>query len=303
MSIHYSNENTVIFTLARMNPPTPGHLYLIETLIRKALEINVSHIFIILSKTNDNEEDPIPCSEKKNVLEEKDGSGPSKSMIQSLKEKMISETSHVDLQRKIEHMKVRVECVPEIKGASPFTPLVDIVKNMKAANLIMIIGEDRIDLLNSTITYFFKWDNVHSVRGIALPREEMEDYKRKSNSPKQLKKLNIQQVPTNAMSASFVRNIVKHQEKDKFNELYSPYLDAREIPLLYNSISKGVHELPKKKEVKKGKTTKGKVIEAKEIEMIKGISELPMKTVKSVKRRAAKGGKKTVKKRRRKLYK
>jgi len=301
MSIHYSNENTVIFTLARMNPPTPGHLYLIETLIRKALEINISHIYIILSKTNDNDEDPIPCSEKKNVLEGKDGS--SKNMIQSLKEKMISETAQVDLQKKIEHMEVRVECVPEIKGASPFTPLIDIVKNINAANLIMIIGEDRIDLLNSTMTYFFKWDNVHSVRGIALPREEMEDYKRKSNSPKQLKQLNIQQVPTNAMSASFVRNIVKHQEKDKFNELYSPYLDESEIPTLYDSISKGINKLPQKK---KEKVVKEKVVKGKEIEMVKGISELPVKSVKKrvVKAKVkSKGGKKTVKKRKRFLNK
>jgi hypothetical protein len=31
MSINYTNENTIIFTLARMNPPTPGHLFLIQT--------------------------------------------------------------------------------------------------------------------------------------------------------------------------------------------------------------------------------------------------------------------------------
>ena len=33
MSIDYRPDNTFIFTLARMNPPTPGHLFLIRSLI------------------------------------------------------------------------------------------------------------------------------------------------------------------------------------------------------------------------------------------------------------------------------
>jgi hypothetical protein len=41
MSIQYNNDNTIIFSLARMNPPTPGHMFLIETLIREAIDKNV----------------------------------------------------------------------------------------------------------------------------------------------------------------------------------------------------------------------------------------------------------------------
>ena len=68
MSIDYRPDNTVIFTLARMNPPTPGHLYLIERLIEEGIQKNANKVYVILSKTNDNNENPIPCSEKINIL-------------------------------------------------------------------------------------------------------------------------------------------------------------------------------------------------------------------------------------------
>ena len=68
MSIDYRNDNTIVFTLARMNPPTPGHLYLIQRLIEEGINKNVNKVYVILSKTNDNNENPIPCSEKISVL-------------------------------------------------------------------------------------------------------------------------------------------------------------------------------------------------------------------------------------------
>jgi hypothetical protein len=39
MSIEYNNDNTIIFSIARMNPPTPGHMFLIETLHRPKRKI------------------------------------------------------------------------------------------------------------------------------------------------------------------------------------------------------------------------------------------------------------------------
>ena len=32
-----NTENTIIFTIARMNPPTQGHILLIETIIETAM--------------------------------------------------------------------------------------------------------------------------------------------------------------------------------------------------------------------------------------------------------------------------
>ena len=56
MSIDYRPDNTIIFTLARMNPPTPGHLYVIKKLIEEGINKNAEKVYVILSKTNDNNE-------------------------------------------------------------------------------------------------------------------------------------------------------------------------------------------------------------------------------------------------------
>ena len=47
-------------------------------------------------------------------------------------------------------------------------------------------------------------------------------------------------VNAGAMSASLVRLIVKQGFKDRFTELYQPYLDADSIDILYNAINQGM---------------------------------------------------------------
>ena len=61
-------ENTIIFTIARMNPPTPGHIYLLENMIEKAIETNMNKINIILSATIDSDKNPIDCEEKRQII-------------------------------------------------------------------------------------------------------------------------------------------------------------------------------------------------------------------------------------------
>jgi nicotinic acid mononucleotide adenylyltransferase len=294
MSINYNNNNTIIFTLARMNPPTPGHLYLIQTLIEEAISKDIDKVFVILSKTNDNNENPIPCQEKINVLGEPDDT--TKTMINTLKTKLENETDDITLKSKIANIKVITICVPDQKGATPFTPLIPIVGSFPEANLILIIGDDRKNLLDSITDFFFKWDNVNSIAGIILPRQEMSDYKEKSKIPEELDKLNISEVPINAMSATVVRNIVKNHRRDKFTELYSPYLDKDKIPGLYEDILQGVESLPQNtKPEEREKPLKYRY------PMIKGISEFTIKaprkttektTEKAPRKTTQKGGKK-----------
>jgi hypothetical protein len=61
MSINYTPDNTFIFSFVRMNPPTPGHLSLIKTMIDKAIELNVNKVYIITSSSLDGK-NPLPCS-------------------------------------------------------------------------------------------------------------------------------------------------------------------------------------------------------------------------------------------------
>ena len=100
--IEYRPDNTIIFTLARMNPPTPGHLYLIQRLIEEGINKNVDRVYVILSKTNDNNENPIPCSEKINDLGRAEDV--EKTMVKSIKEQMKSKTEDEELVFKIKEI-------------------------------------------------------------------------------------------------------------------------------------------------------------------------------------------------------
>ena len=61
MSIDYRPTNTFIFSFVRMNPPTPGHLVVIKTLIDKAVELGSEKAYIITSSSMDGK-NPIPCN-------------------------------------------------------------------------------------------------------------------------------------------------------------------------------------------------------------------------------------------------
>jgi len=278
-----------------MNPPTPGHLYLIQKLIEEAIEKKVKQVYIILSKSNDDKENPIPCAEKINVLGYVDDV--TKTMINTLKQKMVNETYDPTLKSAIETLQVHAICVPEQKGATPFTPLISILsfyKGIPDINLILMVGDDRKNMLDSITDYFFKWDNVNSVNGLILPREEMNDYKIKSSDPEQLNNLVISSVPVNAMSASFVRNIVKNNRRDKFTELYLPYLDEQKIPGLYETILQGLNSLPlisKREDPEKPLKYR--------YPMIKGVSEFPVKAQR--KRGGSKRNSKKINKRMKKI--
>lgn len=62
-----NNSNTLIFTVGRMNPPTPGHLELIREMLTMAYNNGIKQIYIFLSETR-GPKDPISCADKVTVL-------------------------------------------------------------------------------------------------------------------------------------------------------------------------------------------------------------------------------------------
>ena len=64
MSMPYS----IIFTIGRMNPPTPGHFELIENLFIHALKHHIRHIHIILSSKTDTCKNPLEPEYKRDFL-------------------------------------------------------------------------------------------------------------------------------------------------------------------------------------------------------------------------------------------
>lgn len=62
------SDNIVVFTIGRMNPPTPGHMALIEKLIHRAAILGQTKFGIILSHSKDMPKNPFNCNEKRNLL-------------------------------------------------------------------------------------------------------------------------------------------------------------------------------------------------------------------------------------------
>jgi nicotinic acid mononucleotide adenylyltransferase len=230
-----------------MNPPTPGHLLLIKKLIEEAIRQNVPKIYVILSKTNDNNENPIDCQEKINILGE--NVDDMNNMVLGLKKQMKTELERQELEpvilentrSKIDRIEVIFLCVRPDQP-SPIFPLYDIVRqysNVPDLNLFIIVGDDRADFLDTIAdSFLFKNENIHSVNGQILAREDMDSFKRLS--PQELSRVTIEEMPVSAFSASFVRKLVKLGMKDKFDDVYRPYLAQEKIDHLYEIISQGL---------------------------------------------------------------
>ena len=273
-----SNDNTIIFTISRMNPPTPGHLLLIQKLIEEAIRQNVEKVFVILSKTTDNIQNPIACQEKINILAE--NLGPN--MVVGLKNQMKMELERQELEpsvlennkSKIDSIEVIFLCVGQDQ-LTPIDPLVDIIRNYfrtENLNLFMIIGDDRAEFLDTIANIFlFQNEIINSVDGQILAREDMDSFKGLSNDD--LSKLDISTVPISAFSASFVRKLVKQGLKDKFDDVYRHYLTPDKIDHLYKKIADGLlkteSESKKESESKANAKAKPAPIEKAKVSVVK----------------------------------
>jgi len=60
---------TIIYTVARMNPPTLGHVSLIENMMEEAVHRNVKKIHIILSSKIDSKKNPLEPEDKRYILQ------------------------------------------------------------------------------------------------------------------------------------------------------------------------------------------------------------------------------------------
>ena len=291
-----NNSNTLVFTVGRMNPPTPGHLELIREMLTFAKEKNITQVYIFLSETR-GAKDPIPCADKVAVLtgsyDHANNSNiwanvaefardsiqnvanaeqvakanevavlarnaalarsadnvnvqqpNSKSMIQSLKDDMT--VTGID----VTDITVNTIC---FSGSTVFK-YIDYYANKlqktpdsKSVYLVGFFGGDRDDF-GLAIEKSFK--NKYSYFAPqSSPRAGMEKFKNLYTNNPELMIVDkghpdyhsmADIVNAGAMSASLVRLIVKQGFKDRFTELYQPYLDADSIDILYNAINQGM---------------------------------------------------------------
>jgi len=139
-------ENTIIFTIARMNPPTPGHLYLIQNMIDIAIKENVNQINVILSSTVDSEKNPIECEEKRQLLYNY--------LVETAKKNSIEK--HPNDEYKINNLKFEIICMND-EIDTVFLSINPVIGKLKYIlyklygyprsdlKVILVIGQDRKD--------------------------------------------------------------------------------------------------------------------------------------------------------------
>jgi hypothetical protein len=259
------SNNVFLFTFVRMNPPTPGHLLVIDSMMNEALRLNVNKIFILLSSTMD-EKNPMPCGKENDDPSLMDSAFKStilKEMVNAYKQKMINESFNEEEKMKIASMELIVLCA---KG-NTFGFIGKIIQQyyidngIQKVKCIFFVGEDRADFATQIVNYFETKDFIENpVDTKILSREGMEDLIKEGPG-----ETAISEIPLSQFSASFVRKLVKDGKTQEFYEVYKDYLDAFQIENLFITILDGLNNPKKssKTRTKKGgkrikKTKKGK---------------------------------------------
>ena len=212
--------STFIFTFSRMNPPHPGHLALIKTMIYKAIELNMQKVFVFLSKTKD-AKNPLYCkSENENEKHLAYKSEILNQMIPSYKKELISEESLAENKSKIENIEVVVECTPNISQLT--TPMMRFKDKTHKINTFMVVGSDRESFIKTFSKIFGKLDFIDIMDGMVLKRDESAG------------EFDVNNIAT--YSASKIREKVKKGDKETFRQIYSRYLEDSTIDTLFDSI-------------------------------------------------------------------
>lgn len=271
MEIDYTPNNTFIFCYVRMNPPTPGHLALIDAMINTAADLNTEKIFIITSSTMDGK-NPLPCSDKTipKTVNAEDLFGETsfvykspilKDMITKSKDNLAAKESDPEKRERISNLNVIIKC----SQGSPFGTFRQIIGEYFASitdlNIYFFAGRDRANFLDTVINVYSDFEenkNIYSVNGEILGRAGMGTLKSTGIGERDISTIQVSEY-----SASFVRNLVNHfkknpnsiskkdtmipktpeeieRDREVFNFIYRPYLSEENISKLYETILDGI---------------------------------------------------------------
>ena len=185
-----NQENTILLTIGRMNPPTTGHLLLIKTMLQQAIEENLTQINIILSHSQDIKKNPFHCDQKRNFLINDAFSFPinetiyqsqSQSMTTLLKQQMMAENP--EKARQIENISVKIVCMndnvnPEY-GKHPIMKSITHILNdlygypREGLTIKLFVGQDRVNDYGWIKKYFETLEpNTVAMEIVGLPRPE-----------------------------------------------------------------------------------------------------------------------------------
>ena len=231
-------SNHIVFTIARMNPPTIGHMLLIKQMMNKALQIGGNKIGIILSHTVDDDKNPLECEEKREILL-------LHGMIDNIKEQMKNETNDQFIKNNIDEIQINILCkddsiVQEQQGNFPIQSINALLLeygypiNYPNTELHLLVGEDRATSYDWLTRIF--------------------------NNKTPSVKLNIEALsrPEGAMSATYIRNLVKDGKREEFiEEMKKTGIDDETSERIYNQLNTIFITAASKQKTKKNKGKKG----------------------------------------------
>lgn len=203
-------EVKFLFCISRMNPPTPGHLLLIEEMIDIAKQENIPDIHIILSQTLD-KNNPIKCDDATEI---------SKRYV---------------LDRMIEKVKRDSAFSGNINIICSQNPMFQIAATVQTkfspettVKIILVAGSDRCDNYLKAVPNMIKnTSQIKSYRLMVLPRTAA------AAAPGDLS-------DRSAISGSRVRKLVAAADRADFNKLYGSYLPETDKGSLYDAIDLGM---------------------------------------------------------------
>ena len=221
----------IIFTIARMNTPHPGHMFLVSELLADALRNHATKIYILLSSSQDAEDNPMPCENPDsdpNIIDDK------KKLVEKMTKSVQSQMAAAN--PGVEDIEVIVICF----SSFPFAPLYEIMSDEPDVELRMVVGIDRFSFFSSLCSMFLLNDTpVNKVSVKLLTRSE-------DDEPSGIK----------SMSATKIRNLIRAYKKasddDKetimgqLNKLYEGYIESKNIKELVDVLCERLEEIPLK---------------------------------------------------------
>ena len=141
----------------------------------------------------------------------------------------------------IEKLQVIVLC----STGSPFGFINGVIrkdfidKGIPKINMFFIVGRDRADFLDTIVDTFKKYDYVSSIDGLILGREGMTELKNTGLGTR-----SIADIDPSAYSASFIRGLVKNDQKEEFRQVYEKYLPSSDIDKMFETIKLGLTMKP-----------------------------------------------------------
>jgi len=207
-----------ICAFARMNPPTPGHLKLIQELLLQAFNKGTNEIYIFLGNQHQSLSDPLDNTTKELLLS---------AMVKVLKDNLKVGNPGIE--------NIEVKYMYHNDYPNIISLFFSTIKNNSnpAINIFIVAGgEDRIDSVINNHDFFFNGPNpkntpqkVKSVTGLVLGRDEKRDESNLTGS-----------VDVSSVSGTGVRNMAYGNKNQDFYELYKDYLTPEEIEFLYNRL-------------------------------------------------------------------